>query len=158
MPFSAARARTKAAVRFDGQDLVPVLVLHADRQSVARYAGIIDQDVQRAEGRFGLGTEFGDLSPVGEIAGQDVGALAELRRQTLERVAARSRNADVCALSGEARGRSRPDAAGRAGDQSRLAGQIEHGSSQDAAGLAANRATSSGEPTGTASTRRGRFA
>ncbi len=57
----------KRGFQVDADHLIPLVVLHAHREVVARDAGIIDQDVELAERLHGLGNESVDSRTVGQV-------------------------------------------------------------------------------------------
>ncbi|MNT53182.1 hypothetical protein D3C72_1902580 [compost metagenome] len=68
----------------DRDHLVPFLVLHAHEQVIARHAGIVDQDIEPAHGRFGRRNELVDLVELAEVCRQDRAVLADFLRRVLE--------------------------------------------------------------------------
>ena len=110
----------------DGDDLVPVGVGNPDEQRVAGQAGIVDEDVYFPHRRLGLRHQLLDRGAVGEIARNDMDAVAELAGEMLQHLAAGARNRHGRALPVEGAGDAAADAAGRAGYQCPLAAQFEH--------------------------------
>ena len=106
---------------------LPVVVLHAHRKAVLGDAGIVDQNIERTHRRFGSGNQLLDVRRIGQIAGDDVDALAAERcLQLFEHGGARTRNGDGGARPVQRLGNGSANAARGAGDEGRLARKIEH--------------------------------
>ena len=117
MPFTAARDRRKAAVEVDRDHGFPLLVLHAQEEVVAGDAGVVDEDVEPAHRGLGRRHQRLDRVLVGKVRLDDVGALAEVGRERVERRAPRAGERDRRALRMQ-RPRDRPaEPPGRAGDE-----------------------------------------
>ena len=101
----------------DGDDVVPLFVLHAHEQIVVGNAGIVDQDVDLAESLLRFLAEFGHCGAVAEIARQHEHAAAELAGESVELILVGARNRDGRALCVQRLGDRPADAAGGAGDQ-----------------------------------------
>ena len=110
----------------DGDDVVPLIVLHHHEQVVLGEAGVVDEDVEPAELGDRLVDQLGHLRLVAEVAGADVHARAELGGQLLELVDLAPGDGDRRPLLVQRAGDAAADAAGCAGDQRRLVGEIEH--------------------------------
>ena len=98
MPLRAERDRRKAGGQVDGRDRVPLLVLHAHEQTVARHAGVVDEDVERPIAASAAGTSFFDRGRIGKIAGHDERALSEVGGERVERLAPGAGQHDFRAL------------------------------------------------------------
>ena len=130
MPRSTARVRRNGAVRLTRDHLVPVLVLHAHEEIVAGDAGVVDQDVEPAQRRFGRPARA--CRPPSRSARLHGRTMTRARRSALASRLQRRRRA--CRIAPP----SRPAACKRAGDRARrcrplapvtsarLAGEIEH--------------------------------
>ena len=126
MPRTAVRASRNRSGEIDGDHFVPRLVAQTHENIVARHPGIVDENVQSAHRLLGARHQGLDVVLVGEVAGQHVHALAQLRRHLVQHVAARAGERRRRSLRMQ-RARDRTaDAAGRSGHQRALAGQIEH--------------------------------
>ena len=109
----------------DGDDGVPLL----DRELLDRRhvldAGVVDQDVDRAEVALGLGDHVGDLvvaQHVGGIEGDARAQRLDLRdRLLVVLLGAEAVDDDIGAVLGERHGDAVADARGRAGDDGGLA-------------------------------------
>ena len=64
------RVSTNTEVEIDGDDVVPLLVLHAHEQIVVGDAGIVDENIDLAERLLGLLAELDHRRPVAQIARQ----------------------------------------------------------------------------------------
>ena len=126
MPFTAARQRRKAEFEVDGQNRRPILVLHAHEQAVAGDAGVVHENVQRPGGGLGLPDQLFHRSRIGEVAGDDEGALAQFGGQRVERLAAGARQHHLRALPVQGAGDLGAQAAGRAGHQRDAIVQLKH--------------------------------
>ena len=111
MPRRHARARRKPAVRLTAITCVPLLVLHAQEEVVAGDAGIVDEDVERAERGLGRRDQCLDRRPVGEIAGSTWARSPRPAGQVLERRAAGAGEGDRRALAVQRLGDRAADAA-----------------------------------------------
>ena len=121
------RARqTEGRGQIDRDDVVPILVAQLHEQIVAGDAGIGDEDVDLPHRGFGRRHQRLDLGAVGEVAGQHMNALAQLRRQAIQHLAPRAGNGNRRALRVQRLRDRAADAAGRAGDERLPASQIEH--------------------------------
>ena len=127
---------------------VPVLVLHPHREAVPGDAGIVDEDVERAQRRLGLARQGLDLGTFSEVAGQHGAVPAELGRERVERLAAGAGDRHAGALRPERAGDGAAQAARGAGDEGGRALKVEHGElPQGLQAASMNLATSSGVPT-----------
>ena len=128
-PHHAAQRRAGEPERrgeIDIEHALPVLVLEAERQHVARQAGIVDQDGERPRRLLRRSDQRVRRRGVGEVGGADMGALAEFAGQRIERLAPRAGERDRRALAVQRARDRRADAARGAGHQRRLAVQSEH--------------------------------
>ena len=82
----------------DGDDVVPLFVLHAHEQIVVGDAGIVDEDVDLAESLLGFLAELGHCGAVAEIARQHEHAAAELGGESVELLLVGARDRDGRAL------------------------------------------------------------
>ncbi len=148
-PLERGARQPEGRGQVDRDHLVPGLVAQLHEQIVARDAGIGDQHIELAHGRFRLRHQRIDRGTVGEVAWQDMDAILQSAGQRLERVRPRAGERNGRALLMECARDRTADATGRSRHQSGLAGQVEHGtiSSREVQPRAALKAaTSSGVP------------
>ena len=122
----AGAGEHEAGAEIDVQDLLPVLVLHAERETVAGDSAAMDEDggrTCRLRRAFGQGREGG---AIGEIAGHRMGALAQPRSQRLQRIRAPAGERHCRPLAVKGLGDGSADTARCARDQRHLSRQIEH--------------------------------
>ena len=100
--------------------------LHAHEEVVAGDAGVVDQDVDRRGRRLGGRDQRLDRGLVRQVAGHDMGALAEFGGQGIERVAARAGQDHDRALGMQPLRDGAADAAAGARHQGGLSGKVEH--------------------------------
>src|SRR5690606_1759804 len=129
----------------DRDHLVPFLVFHAHEEVVLRHAGVVDQDVERAELGLGLAGELLHRRAVAKVAGHDVNALCKLAGQRLEPVSPRARDRDGGTRSVQLARDRVAYAPGRPCDERTPPGQTEHDYDLPSAASAAS--TSPGAPT-----------
>src|SRR5690554_5609017 len=90
--------------QIDGDDVVPLLILHTHEEIVPGYAGIVDQDIEPTHCRLGGGDKLVDLIELGEVTRQDRAILGDFLGRILEGARARTREGNSGAGSSECLG------------------------------------------------------
>ena len=156
LPHHALQRRARQAegrLEVDAHDHLPVLVLHAHGEPVARQPGIVDEDVEPAHQPLRFRNQRFDRGGVGEVGRRRHGRRpAEPLGKGFERLDPRARQRHGRALRVQGLGDRAADAAARAGDQRALSRQAEHSAPPMSLSSAATALTSSGVPTAIAST------
>ena len=89
------RAEHEGRRQIDGDDVVPLIVLHHHEEVVLGEARVVDEDIEPAAQRLDrLVDELCDTRPVGEVAGHHVNAVAELLGERLELLDLAARDRD----------------------------------------------------------------
>ena len=127
------------ALQVDPDDVVPVRLVHVEAHLVPQDAGVVDQDVELAEGVDGLVDEVLGPLPRADVGGVD-GAVAAARLDELDDLFGRVLVAafaleggpdvvddDLGALGGQQQGLLASDASSCAGDDGHLAVEHSHG-------------------------------
>ena len=126
MPFTAARERRKA----DSRLTVSTVLQSSSFMRMNRPSRVTPALLTRMSSgpaaASASGTSFSTARRVGEVAGDDEGALAQFGGQRVERLAAGARQHDLRALLVQRAGDGGAEAAGRAGDESDAIVQAEH--------------------------------
>ena len=112
MPRRQARASTKPALRLTSRTRLPVLVLHAKRETVAGDAAAMGRGWAGAPRglRRPLG-QHGKSVAIGEVARQRMGAFAQPRSERLQRLRPPARERHCRALGMKSLGNGAADAA-----------------------------------------------
>ena len=116
-------------VEIDRHDAAPLIRAELDAAlQAAGYAGIVDDQRDGAEGRFGGIEGRGNARPIGDVELDAVAAAAggsDLAAERFQAVAPAGGHHDGRAMGGKNLGKAPPEARGGTGDQRHFAGQVE---------------------------------
>ena len=113
----------------DRDQLLPLRRLRLDERPEHVPAGVVDQDVDRAEPGLGRGDRGGDLRPVGDVAEEGFGGEAcgrDAGRDLARRIEVEVEHRDLGAFRGKAARRRPADPAPAASDHDDLACEPNH--------------------------------